>query len=204
MCDFAVRDCPMSSLDYEGVAALVRNSFGTLVREGIKTPTACISADEIKGRMHSKAFCAFDYNSKLAGIILINIFHQNICYLDICAVSPDYQNKGVGTILARFMELNLRDSGLKYIYLNTMAPAKYNIRFYEKIGYKKYSFGRFTGNYFSIIFRKYPENNTLRNIYFSIRFHLIKFIYTKILFKNSKDLRIIGKTLRLLKHIIKK
>ena len=89
---------------------------------------------------------------KLAGVIVINTKIDRR-YFDILnwktninnesltvhrlAVCPNFQGKGIASLLMDFAETQGKENGFKSLVLDTFSENKKNIRFYEKRGYKK-------------------------------------------------------------------
>ena len=60
-------------------------------------------------------------------------------WLGYFAVSPQYQNKGLGTKAIAFIEKEIQNRGYKWIYIETYENERFDaaVRLYKKTGYKK-------------------------------------------------------------------
>lgn len=76
-------------------------------------------------------------NTGLAGVIVFAITGEGFL-LDVIAVDPIYQKKGVGKLLLTFAEDEARRQGFASIYLYTHIKMIENQELYSKIGYLEY------------------------------------------------------------------
>ena len=187
---FVIQVKKPKEMDLKQVANLIHASFGKLVTQGINTPTVNITAEELQNRQHTYYFCAYE-GKKLIGIVNGKLHENKSCYLDIIAVLPEYNHLGIGSCLLEAFEKQMFGSGIKYIFLNTMLPAKENIQWYEKHGYIKTSLGRYTTEYFSVVFRKYSTINRSARIK-SFICYILSSLCIDSIYKNPAEFTAIG------------
>ena len=71
---------------------------------------------------------------KLVGAIYVNR-RENIYYIDDIVVSASYQNKGIGTLLIKYIEQKAFKDDINRIELDVWSFNKKAIQFYEKNGF---------------------------------------------------------------------
>ncbi len=62
---------------------------------------------------------------------------ESACIIHRLCVSPDYQNKGIGSMLLSHIEDQVKDMGYLSIRLDAFTKNPYALRLYEKHGYEK-------------------------------------------------------------------
>ena len=185
-----IRSLRSREVNWQNTIVLIRGAFGNLTKQGIDTPTAYITKEILEKRQNTHCFFAYADN-ELIGCILGKLFSNSTCYIDILAVLPQYQSNGVGKLLLKTFENNVFPLGIKYIWLDTMAVSKINIKWYQKSGYLKYGLRNYTRKYFSIIFRKYQKNTWWAKCKSHIRYMGEKFIL-RVMYKDPQNPTLIG------------
>lgn len=88
--------------------------------------------DEIKGEFNSKIFLKIEIDSKIIGSVRANMDGAD-CWVNKLIVHPDFQCRGIGTLLLIEIEKYFPDA--KKFILATSSKSLGNIRLYEKAGY---------------------------------------------------------------------
>ncbi len=87
---------------------------------------------ELEKDKTDKLIGCFDYNNLLISCVIITIINNNLSKLRQMAVSPSYQNKGVGKKIMDYAEAICTTNGVQFIELNARKSA---IEFYKKLNY---------------------------------------------------------------------
>lgn len=190
----------VKDLDYQEIERLIRESFSTVVENGIKAVAANITIDKIIAKKDSETFSMF-YNDNIVGVLIYKIT-DNICYVDKLAVSPKYQSLGIGTTLINNLFCECKILKIKKIWLRTF---EYNqsMKFYESLGFQKCNHTHNTNYYFSIIFCKYFNKNKIRDCQFFFIYIMKKFINKKIIYKTPSEITSIGLILLKIRDFLK-
>jgi len=61
---------------------------------------------------------------------------EGVAYFGQFAVEPDFQNKGVGSVILKFIEVYAKCNGIKELALDTSEKAPHLIEYYKKRGYR--------------------------------------------------------------------
>lgn len=91
-------------------------------------------------------------DGKIVGVLVLCIKDEGFL-LDVIAVEPLYQGKGVGKLLLEFAETEARQQGFTSIYLYTHEKMTENQALYKEIGYVEYDH-RFENGLSRIYMRK--------------------------------------------------
>lgn len=96
-------------------------------------PPLVQSLDDITSQFNENVFLKITDNNSI--IASVRAYQDNeICYIGMVIVHPDYQNKGIGKILMKDIENVF--NGCKRYELFTGSKSIRNIYFYEKLGYR--------------------------------------------------------------------
>lgn len=79
-------------------------------------------------------------HTKIIGVIVLKKYFSvhNSCEITVLAVDKNFQRKGIGGKLVKFIEKRTKKLGFKRLFLYTSLKNNRKARrFYEKIGYKK-------------------------------------------------------------------
>jgi len=74
---------------------------------------------------------------KLVGFIYASIISQDWCMLDIIAVDPKFQDKGVGSLLLEELHETLKERKISYIQALVRAEFKKTREFWKRKGFKE-------------------------------------------------------------------
>ena len=100
----------------------------------------------------SKELFTAEYNGQVAGMILL-LEREDHMLLDVVAVLPEYQGKGIGKSLLEFADEYSVERGFKEIKVCTNVMMTENIAMYTKFGYIEYERAIEDG-YNRVFFRK--------------------------------------------------
>lgn len=91
----------------------------------------------------------------IIGTITLRILRNNIGYIDQFAILPNYQKKGLGSDLLKFIEIEAKGLNIKTLQLDTAEPAEHLIKFYLDRGFKMVrKISKSYTNYISVIMEK--------------------------------------------------
>ena len=91
------------------------------------------SLDDLQTAFHSHSFLKYVNNGKIIGSVRCFV-ENDICHIGRLIVHPDYQNKGIGTILMHEIE-NIHANCSRF-ELFTGHKSERNLHLYKKLGYK--------------------------------------------------------------------
>ena len=128
------------------------------------------------------------------------LYLNRTCYFDIAAILPIYRRKGIGNMLFDAFEKKAFDAGVKYIFLNTMLPARTNIEWYQRRGYIRTSVKRYTTTYFSVVLKKYYTRNILVQVRSYISY-ILSSLGICVVYKNPSEYTVIGKLMYKIRNI---
>ena len=91
--------------------------------------------EEIQTAFQSHSFLKYNENDKIIGSVRC-LVENDTCYIGRLIVHPDYQNKGIGTILMHEIE-NIHANCSRF-ELFTGHKSERNLHLYKKLGYKSF------------------------------------------------------------------
>lgn len=141
----------------EEFAVLCREAFCSLLRENIRVADGFITADEMCARVRGKELLGAYLGTKLCGFLIFTELTKVKIkggHIDLVAVSPACQGRGIGKSLLETAENYLRERGIGNVTVCTPEVAAKNVRWYCRLGYEPLWLGRGSGNYRSIGFYK--------------------------------------------------
>lgn len=153
----------------EELTALLHRAYSALARMGLNYTAADQAPDVTRRRVeHGQCFVALDGDA-LAGTILVNPVVPNplgvrlgrpgIASIHQFAVAPQYQGRGLGSLLLAHAESWVRRLGFMEIALDTPESTPQLVAFYVRRGYRSVDAVRWSGkNYLSIIMSKELRN----------------------------------------------
>jgi GNAT superfamily N-acetyltransferase len=126
---------PATIADAVHVTACVYRAFEHYVERIGRPPGPML--EDYEQVIQKRQVFVVETNKGLAGVIVLAITGEGFL-LDVIAVDPVYQNKGVGKLLLTFAEEEARRQGFASIYLYTHIKMIENQELYSKIGYLEY------------------------------------------------------------------
>ena len=136
--------------DAGNVASCVANSFTHYIERIGKTPQPMLRNYNDVITDHPVYLALVD--EKLAGVLVLDQGVDGFS-LDIVAVDPRFQGRGIGKQLVLFAEARARACGFDSIHLFTNAVMVENQAFYSRLGYTQYA-RRNEEGYDRVFFRK--------------------------------------------------
>ena len=94
-----------------------------------------ISIDDMKKRIQNALLYKILVDDKIVGDISVHKLDNGVYWIGCLAISPDYQNKGIGTIVLKHIEK--KHSEASVWQLETPLNNIRNCYFYEKLGFVK-------------------------------------------------------------------
>lgn len=115
-----------------------------------------LNGETVSARLRTMSLLvAEDDAGKVVGTIGCRVATADQSHIRGMAVLPDWQGRGVAAELLRAAEDKLQQLGCKRIRLNTTAPLKRAIKFYERHGYR--ASGK-VGNFFGMELFEYAKD----------------------------------------------
>ena len=87
----------------------------------VKSDYSYVSKDVLKRKIREKAVILAEVDGKPVGYLRIEYLWLKIPYLSVIGVGEEYQRKGVGTAMIKFLEQHLRKCGHKILYSSSQA-----------------------------------------------------------------------------------
>jgi len=104
-------------------------------REFFKHPV--VNRDKILEDMKRMEFYVYEINNRIVGVAaLYPRYEEDRGIVRWVYVHPEYQRRGIGTVLMKYIEGRARTLGLRKLQLITHEKAYWAIKFYEKLGFK--------------------------------------------------------------------
>ena len=104
-------------------------------REFFKHPV--VNRDKILEDMKRMEFYVYEINNRIVGVAaLYPRYEEDRGIVRWVYVHPEYQRRGIGTVLMKYIEGKARRLGLRKLQLITHEKAYWAIKFYEKLGFK--------------------------------------------------------------------
>jgi predicted N-acetyltransferase YhbS len=123
---------PAVPADAEAVAAIAREAFEHYIPR-IGAPPVPMLVDYAAAVAAAKVWVATDADAVIGFVLLED--EPDSLLLDVLAVSPAVQGKGIGAALLAFAEDETRNRGYRKITLYTNAAMTENIAYYPRHGY---------------------------------------------------------------------
>lgn len=128
-----------TSKDATTILALINESNREAFRKIISPKyflDPVLSLEELAEDFKKMNFYVFKDEGKIVGVAALHIERRDVGKIKWVYVSPEFQNRGIGTTLIKYLESESRKIGLKTLWLRTLGKARWAVRFYEKLGYK--------------------------------------------------------------------
>ncbi len=146
------------------LVSLLHRAYKKLADMGLHYVATFISEEDMQWFVdRGECFVAVE-DDKIIGTILIypkgknspEIYNRSdIEVFGKFAVEPEFQCKGVGSMLMDFVEKYVKDKGINEIALDTAEEAQHLIDYYEKRGYKQIGYQQWKkANYRSVVMSK--------------------------------------------------
>jgi ribosomal protein S18 acetylase RimI-like enzyme len=124
--------------DGEGILRCLAAAFEPY-RESYTAPAfedTVLTPETVQERIATMSvFVAVDEMGKVVGTIGCSVIGEDEGHIRGMAVVPGFQGKGVADLLLRAVEKELRERGGTRLSLDTTAPLKMAVRFYERNGF---------------------------------------------------------------------
>lgn len=142
---------PATKEDLNEICCLIRRAIELMERQGIYQWDELYPAREhfLEDINNDSLYLAVQ-DDKIIAVYVINqecfeAYHkcewknpeESACIIHRFCVSPDFQNKGIGSKVLSDIEEQIRSMGYKSIRLDVFSGNPYALRLYEKNGYKK-------------------------------------------------------------------
>lgn len=96
-----------------------------------------LSEAVVKGKIKEKAVVLAEADGKPIGYLRIEYLWLEIPYLGVIGVDEEYQRRGVGTAMIKFLEEHLRKHGHKLLYSSSQADEPSPQMWHRKIGFEE-------------------------------------------------------------------
>jgi len=116
-----------------------------------------VSKDVLKRSIREKMVILAEVNGKPIGYLRIEYLWLKIPFLSLITVEEEYQRKGVGRSMIKFLEQHLHKRGYKVLYSSTQANEPGPQSWHRKLGFEEcgYIAGMNEGGIGEIFFRKF-------------------------------------------------
>ena len=112
-----------------------REAFSKIIpKEYFKSPILTI--EELKHDFEVMEFYVYRLNSEIVGVAALHIESKNSGRIRWVYVLPEYQRRGIGTALIKFIQDRTKRIGLKRLWLVTPERAYWAINFYKKLSFE--------------------------------------------------------------------
>lgn len=184
---------------HHDVLELIHFAFNQWKELGIGTSLLTLTIEQFKERTaDSVIFVALDENGELQGTTTCSILKKRngsyFAFNKYTAVSNQYKNKGVGSLLLNFEKEYARSYDCEYILSDTSVLAPWSIRWHKKNGFRIIGYCSYkNNNYYSYIFRNQLLSPSVWNnfLYVKIVF-LLSFFKTKLIKRANGELTKLG------------
>lgn len=141
--------------DVTAVNACVHHAFGHYIERIGRKPGPMLMDYALEIREHQ--VFVVEEDKQIVGVLVLCIKEEGFL-LDVIAVEPPWQGRGVGKMLLKFAEAEARRQGYESIYLYTHEKMTENQALYSKIGYVEYD-RRFENGLARVYMRKKLDKN---------------------------------------------
>lgn len=95
-----------------------------------------LTLKELLEELKMMTFYIYRCERKIVGVAALRIENEESGSIHRVYVLPEYQRKGIGTALMKFVEAEAKRKGIKKLWLFTLEKAYWAVNFYKKLGYK--------------------------------------------------------------------
>jgi len=139
--------------DAAAVTECIRNAFRHYVERIGREPGPMLM--DYAREINEHQVFVIEQDEQIVGALVLCVKEEGFL-LDVIAVEPQFQGKGIGRLMLEFAESEARRQGYKSIYLYTHAKMTENQALYTKIGYVEYD-RRFEHGLARVYMRKWLE-----------------------------------------------
>jgi ribosomal protein S18 acetylase RimI-like enzyme len=138
------------SRDAEAILQLQRSAYQSEAKiyNDFEIPPLTETLSQLRALFANHTFLKATVDGRIVGSVRANI-HNGTCHIGRLIVDPNYQNRGIGTML--LAEIERKYPACRRFELFTGIKSQGNIRLYEKAGYKAYK-TQSVSNKLSLIF----------------------------------------------------
>jgi ribosomal protein S18 acetylase RimI-like enzyme len=112
-----------------------------------------ISEETLKNKIMNKEVYVVEINGEIIGWLRYNLFWDNIPFMNMICFLEEYRNKGIGRILNKYWENDMKQKGYSNILTSTQSNEEAQ-HFYRKMGYKEIGGFKYFNDPYEIIFQK--------------------------------------------------
>jgi ribosomal protein S18 acetylase RimI-like enzyme len=112
-----------------------------------------ISEETIKCKIENNEVYVVEKNGKIIGWLRYNLFWDNIPFMNMIYFIEEYRNKGIGRILNKYWEDDMKQKGYDSILTSTQSNEEAQ-HFYRKMGYREIGGFTYLDDPLEIIFHK--------------------------------------------------
>jgi len=81
------------------------------------------------------SFYVYKSGGRIVGVAALEVKGKGRGRIHWVYILPEYQRRGIGTALVRYVEQKAKEIGLKRLRLLTVGQAEWAVSFYERLGY---------------------------------------------------------------------
>ena len=94
-----------------------------------------LSLTELLRDFERMSFYVYKSEGRIVGVAALEVEGEERGRIHWVYILPEYQRKGIGTALVRYVEQKAKEIGLKRLRLLTVGQADWTVSFYKKLGY---------------------------------------------------------------------
>lgn len=149
---------------------------------GINMSTAFLTGEEIEKRIgkDGKCYVALD-GDRVVGTISIRMVERNTWYAKgkipdymLVGILPEYQGRGIYTMLAKKVFDFSKQQGYQVLELDTAETNTHAIQVYKHQGFKIVGYKRPNSDHYSVVMAKWLSGCPFSDVYCNIKFFISK------------------------------
>jgi len=94
-----------------------------------------LSLTELLRDFERMSFYVYKSEGRIVGVAALEVEGEERGRIHWVYILPEYQRRGIGTALVRYVEQKAKEIGLKRLRLLTVGQADWAVSFYKKLGY---------------------------------------------------------------------
>ena len=94
-----------------------------------------LSLTELLRDFERMSFYVYKSEGRIVGVAALEVEGKERGRIHWVYILPEYQRRGIGTALVRYVEQKAKEIGLKRLRLLTVGQADWAVSFYKKLGY---------------------------------------------------------------------